>query len=136
MSPLTPICCASLFDKEMGIDGDMYIAKMIDGKLSWVKCNTSSTCQTSKKVMINRDRIQIKKNMPHGFPLTPIEHASQYDTELGTDGNEYIAQSINGKLVWMLQDKASNSNSTKVIKVNLPKDNSRRRTKMSTYMQS
>jgi hypothetical protein len=53
-------------------------------------------------------------------PATPIEFACVYDTEIGQDGELYMAQYMNGVLCWIcvdsgpsLQDKPKKSNKSK-----------------------
>jgi hypothetical protein len=131
MCPLTPISCATLFETEIDVNGNMYIAKMTEnGNLAWVLCDDARIGKVNgkspKKVFLNKNKVQTIKN---GFPLTPIECVSLYETEVGIDGNEYIAQMVNGKLAWMLQDNALYCNTTEVISVTLPNNNSKRRMK-------
>jgi hypothetical protein len=46
-------------------------------------------------------------------PRTPIMFASLFDTEIGTDGNTYMAQYVDGTLTWVSSSDNNGGNKKK-----------------------
>ena len=93
MLPSAKFAC--LYDTIYDDNGDEYIAKLRNGKMTWV-FNNNSGCSTKSN---NRNR------NTNGYPSDNVYNYDVGDIVYGTDGNEYIVKSIKGKKRFVIHQK-------------------------------
>lgn len=111
MSPITPIEFVCAFDTEIGMDGKVYIAKYVDGCLSWCCAEENNSPTVTPK----KSKAKAKK-----YPSISLTEVIIGDVYIGEDGNSYVAQMGKNGMHWNLhtQSFSWNSNTVSYLTIN------------------
>jgi hypothetical protein len=126
MCPSTPIEFASVYDTEIGYDGQMYMAQYVDGLLCWVCLDGVSFSQSEEAPKSGRSkqrqRQRQKQNTCNKYPSIPLECATVNEVYVGEDGNAYIAKMVKGRMSWSAHTKSHDWNSTTITTITITSD--------------
>lgn len=105
MSPVTPAMFATLFDKEQGIDGNMYVATLVNGAMTWV-LDSSSTGGNKRGGSSKTKKHQQRSKMQEAYmsfePDIPPSDSFLFNFEPGLNGDMYVNNLVNGNMTWEL----------------------------------
>ena len=151
MAPRTRAEYASLYEKVVDDKGDIYIAKLINGKMTWVLCPPTK-CPDFPAVLLRVGDVMTgedgqeyivalvkgvetwvlhkpkasKKKLTSSTTKTPCTPASMYDVgdiQIGGDGNEYIVALVHGEKQYVLHQKSHKWSKTGVLYTTLTDEN-------------
>lgn len=126
MCPTTPIEFASVYDTEIGYDGQMYMAQFVDGLLCWVCLDGVSSSPSEEVTKSGRSkskqRQRQKQNASTKYPSIPLECATTDEIYVGGDGNSYIAKMVKGRMSWSLHTQSHDWNSTTITTITVSSD--------------
>lgn len=124
MCPTTPIEFASVYDTEIGFDGQMYMAQYVDGLFCWVCLDGVSLSQSNEtpKSVRSKQRRKQKQNVSNKYPSIPLECVTVNEIHVGGDGNSYIAKMVKGRMSWLLHTQSYDWNSTTITTITVSSD--------------
>ena len=120
MCPVTPIELVSMYDTEVGCDGQLYIAQYIGGVLSWV-CMDGGASFQEKSTKSNKSKSARRSNA-NKYPSVPLELVTEHEVYSGEDGNSYIARMVKGRMSWSLHTQTHDWNSTTITFITVNND--------------